>query len=162
MNGLARAAMLSLGLALAWPAAAVQPDEILDDPLLEARAREISSDVRCLVCRNESIDASHADFARDMRLVVRERLVAGDSDAEVRAFLVERYGEYVLLTPSFSIQNAFIWLAGPAMLVIGGGVAWVTMRQRSESRALAPDAPLSDEEAEALQRLLDDESSAGR
>ena len=85
---------------VASPALAVQPDEILDDPALEERARDISAGLRCLVCRNESIDESNADLARDMRLLVRERLVAGDSDAEVVDFIVDRYGEYVLLKPA--------------------------------------------------------------
>jgi cytochrome c-type biogenesis protein CcmH len=91
--------ILALMLALLAPAGAVQPDEVLADPALESRARAISADLRCLVCRNESIDESNAELARDMRLLVRERLVAGDSDAEVVAFMVDRYGEYVLLRP---------------------------------------------------------------
>lgn len=114
-------------------AGAVQPDEILDDPALEARAREISAGLRCLVCRNESIDESNADLARDLRLLVRERLVAGDSDAEVVSFVVERYGEYVLLKPSASGANLILWLAGPLMLalaLLGAGV-YVARRRRS-------------------------------
>ena len=108
--------MISLFLALivAAPAFAVQPDEMLADPALEARARAISKEVRCLVCRNESIDDSNASLARDLRLLVRERLTAGDSDAEVLDYLVERYGEFVLLKPKFSAANAARWLAGPA------------------------------------------------
>ncbi|MEM9784636.1 MAG: cytochrome c-type biogenesis protein [Pseudomonadota bacterium] len=151
-------ATLALSVALSTPAWSVQPDEILDDPILEQRAREISADLRCLVCRNESIDASHAEFARDLRLVVRERLVAGDTDAEVKDFLVDRYGEYVLLTPPFSVENAFIWLAGPAMLLMGGVLAWMTMRPGRTTRAGGPesrmDAPLDAEERAALDRLL--------
>ena len=95
-----RAGLLALALLAAAPAGAVQPDEVLPDPVLEARARELSKNLRCLVCRNESIDESHADLARDLRLLLRERLVAGDSDEAAIAFIVDRYGEYVLLTPT--------------------------------------------------------------
>ncbi|MEL6197594.1 MAG: cytochrome c-type biogenesis protein [Pseudomonadota bacterium] len=138
----------------ALPAGAVQPDEILDDPALEARARAISADVRCLVCRNENIDASQAELARDLRLVVRERLVAGDSDAEVKDFLVARYGEYVLLNPPFTLANAIIWLAGPVLLIGGGAVSWLWLRQQSRRRTATLDAPLSDDEKRALSRYL--------
>ena len=98
--------LLCLLVAPSW---AVQPDEILDDPALEERARALSEDLRCLVCRNESIDESNAPLARDLRLLVRERLVAGDSDAEVMAFVVARYGEYVLLTPKATGTNLILW-----------------------------------------------------
>lgn len=148
-----RGPVLAIALLLATPAAAVQPDEILDDPALEVRARAISADIRCLVCRNENIDASDADLARDLRLVVRERLVAGDTDAEVKNFLVARYGEYVLLTPPFTVANAFIWLAGPALLVVGGVAAVLWLRRQSRSRPVQPDAPLTDEEKRLLARI---------
>jgi len=95
------------------PVMAVQPDEMLDDPKLEERAREISGGLRCLVCRNESIDDSNADLARDMRLLVRERLLAGDSNEEVVQYIVDRYGEYVLLNPTTTGSNLVLWLAGP-------------------------------------------------
>ena len=101
-----RLAFVLIALLIAAPALAVQPEEMLADPVLEARARAISKEVRCLVCRNESIDDSNAGLARDLRLLVRERLTAGDSDAEVLNYLVERYGEFVLLKPRFSIANA--------------------------------------------------------
>lgn len=146
---------------MAVPAGAVQPDEMLEDPGLEARAREISADLRCLVCRNESIDASNADFARDLRLVVRERLVAGDTDAEVKDFLVARYGEYVLLTPPFSLANAFVWLAGPVLLLGGGAVAWAAMR-RGRGTATASDAPLGTEEEIELRQILDRDDRPSR
>ncbi len=139
-------------LLLVWPAlaGAVQPDEMLADPGLELRARAISQELRCLVCRNELIDDSNADLARDLRLLVRERLVAGDSDAEVEQFLVDRYGEFVLLKPRFSMANAALWLAGPAAFLIGLGVAFGYLRQR---RPAAPPALTPEEEA-ALERAL--------
>ena len=147
--------LLLLWLALALPAPAVQPDEVLEDPALEARAREISKELRCLVCRNESIDGSNADLARDLRLLVRERLVAGDSNQEVLDYMVDRYGEYVLLRPPFSWKNAALWLAPPAFLLIGGGVALAYVRQRRRKPPAAPaEAELSPEEAARLDRLL--------
>ncbi|MEL6767714.1 MAG: cytochrome c-type biogenesis protein [Pseudomonadota bacterium] len=158
MRGLLLALCLSLAAPL--PAVAVQPDEILEDPALEARAREVSKDVRCLVCRNESIDDSNAELARDLRLVVRERIVAGDSNAEVKDFLVARYGEYVLLTPRFTAENAFLWFSGPLMLLVGGGIAWFWLRRQSQKQpseeigAAPVDAPLNDEERAALDRYV--------
>ena len=123
---------LALILALlAAPVWAVQPDEILDDPVLEERARELSKGLRCLVCRNESIDDSNADLARDLRLLVRERLVAGDSDEEAIDFIVARYGEYVLLKPQTGGANLFLWAAGPLMLILAGGLAVAYLRRRS-------------------------------
>jgi len=139
------------GLAAPW-AVAVQPDEILDDPKLEERAREISSEVRCLVCRNEAIDDSNADLARDLRILIRERLEEGDSDAEVRQFLVDRYGEYVLLKPPFSLSNAAIWLSGPVLFLIGLGLAIAFVRRRPATTAA--EAPLTAEEAARLDEIL--------
>lgn len=148
-------AALAVGLALvALPAQAVLPDEVLSDPALEARAREISAGLRCLVCRNESIDASNAPFARDMRLLVRERLVAGDSDAEVMDFLVARFGEYVLLRPTARGANLILWLAAPAMLLAGAGVAVAYVRRRAVSDAPTEGALSADEEAR-LKAILD-------
>ncbi|MEO0751590.1 MAG: cytochrome c-type biogenesis protein [Pseudomonadota bacterium] len=140
---------------MAVPAGAVQPDEMLEDPGLEARAREISADLRCLVCRNESIDASNADFARDLRLVVRERLVAGDTDAEVKDFLVARYGEYVLLKPQWGGANLILWLAGPAMLLVGLGLGAAFLRRRAGSEDAAGVALSADEKAR-LEKILSD------
>jgi cytochrome c-type biogenesis protein CcmH len=125
-----RSLILALVLALSSPALAVQPDEILDDPALEARARALSVDLRCLVCRNESIDESNAPLARDLRLLVRERLVAGDSDHEVMEFIVARYGEYVLLRPLQTGSNWLLWAAGPVALVLGLGLAISYLRRR--------------------------------
>ncbi|HKL06332.1 MAG TPA: cytochrome c-type biogenesis protein [Roseovarius sp.] len=148
--------ILSLALCvLAAPIWAVQPDEILDDPKLEERARDISSGLRCLVCRNESIDDSGAELARDLRLLVRERLVEGDSDEEVLQFVVDRYGEYVLLNPRVTGSNLVLWLAGPAMLLIGAGIGWSYLRRRGQAEDDAID-PLSEKEAERLREIMKD------
>jgi len=124
-----RALILCLLLA-ASPALAVQPDEILSDPALEARARQISHDLRCPVCQGETIDDSNAPISRDLRLLVRERLVAGDSDAEVVDYIVARYGEFVLFNPRASGSGLILWLAGPAMLVVGGALAFALTRRK--------------------------------
>ncbi len=151
-----KAGLLSLMLAtMALPALAVQPDEVLDDPVLEDRARDLSKGLRCLVCQNESIDESNADLARELRLVVRERLVEGDSDEQVLNYLVERYGEFVLLRPRVDGWNIVLWLSGPALflLALGVGVTYV----RGRSRAAAPgEAGLSDEEQARLNEILKD------
>ena len=144
--------ILFASLCLISPAYAVQPDEILEDPALEERAREISKELRCLVCRNESIDDSNAGLARDLRLLVRERLVAGDSDPEVKEYLVDRYGEFVLLKPVFSMANALLWIAGPLLFVIGLLVSIFYIRSRSPVEAAA----LSAEEKAELDRILKD------
>jgi cytochrome c-type biogenesis protein CcmH len=149
MKRLALALML-----LAAPALAVQPDEMLPDPALEARARDISSGLRCLVCRNESIDESNADLARDLRLLVRERLVAGDSDEEVLEFVVDRYGEYVLLRPTGTGSNLILWIAGPAMLLAGLGIAGVYLRRRATASPGEDD--LSEAEKARLAEILKD------
>ena len=120
---------------LAAPVWAVQPDEVLDDPALEARARDISEGLRCLVCRNESIDESNADLARDLRLLVRERLVEGDTDDEVVEFVVDRYGEYVLLRPTSGGANLLLWYAGPILLLIAL-VWWSIVAARKARREL--------------------------
>ncbi|MCL5777289.1 cytochrome c-type biogenesis protein CcmH [Limibaculum sp. FT325] len=140
---------------VALPAHAVQPDEMLADPALEARAREISKEIRCLVCQNESIDDSNAELARDLRILVRERVASGDSDAAVKQYLVDRYGEFVLLKPTFGGFNLVIWLAGPVLLILGGAVALIYLRRRAP-QARPADAPLSAEERAALERVLKD------
>jgi cytochrome c-type biogenesis protein CcmH len=140
---------------IAAPVFAVQPDEILDDPALEERARDISAGLRCLVCRNESIDDSNAELARDLRLLVRERLVAGDSNEEVVDFVVDRYGEYVLLKPRTGGSNLLLWMAGPIMLGAGLVVAGFYLR----GRARMPErevARLSEAEERRLREILDD------
>ena len=148
--------ILSLALCLlAAPIWAVQPDEILDDPKLEERARDISAGLRCLVCRNESIDDSNAELARDLRLLVRERLLAGDTDKEVVQFVVDRYGEYVLLNPRVTGSNLVLWLAGPAMLLIGAGIGWSYLRRRGQAEDDAID-PLSEKETARLREIMKD------
>ncbi|HZY67668.1 MAG TPA: cytochrome c-type biogenesis protein [Devosia sp.] len=143
---------LLLTLWLAVPALAVNPDEILADPVLETRARAISAQLRCLVCQNESIDDSNADLARELRLIVRERLVAGDSDAQVLQYLVDRYGEYVLLRPVFAPHTALLWAAAPVILVIGGVAIVLALRRRRAGDDLAAPA-LTPEEQRALDEL---------
>ena len=138
---------------LAAPAFAVQPDEILDDPALEERARDISAGLRCLVCRNESIDDSNAELARDLRLLVRERLLEGDSDREVVDYVVDRYGEYVLLKPQTGGSNLILWLAGPAMLLLGGGLAAFYLRRRATALAV-DEAALTEEEQARLRDIM--------
>jgi len=135
---------------LAAPAFAVQPDEVLADPVLEARARALSAELRCMVCQNQSIDDSDAPLARDLRLLVRERLVAGDRDDEVIGYLVDRYGEFVLLRPSFSGHNLLLWLAAPAALIAGGLIVWgMAGRNRRHGDTL----PLTAAEEAELARL---------
>ncbi len=143
-------------LMLALPVAAVQPDEVLDDPKLEERAREISGGLRCLVCRNESIDDSNADLARDMRLLVRERLLAGDSDEEVVQYIVDRYGEYVLLSPKATGSNLVLWLAGPLMLIFGGAIGALYLRRRASVPEEGEKDVLSQDEAERLRQIMDE------
>ncbi|SFD43493.1 cytochrome c-type biogenesis protein [Roseivivax sediminis] len=155
MRGLRSSALAGvLAAALAAPAGAVQPDEMLDDPALEERAREISEGLRCLVCQNESIDESNAPLARDLRILVRDRLVEGDSDEEVVDFIVARYGEFVLLQPTTGGWNWLLWAAGPLMLLVAGGVGAVYLRGRARGEDGA--AALSAEEEARLRELLRD------
>jgi cytochrome c-type biogenesis protein CcmH len=149
------AAVFAASLTSTLPA--VQPDEVLDDPALEARAREISEGLRCLVCRNESIDESNASLAKDLRLLVRERLEAGDTDEEVVDFIVERYGEFVLLNPQADGWNWLLWGAGPLMglIALGLGLGYLRGRSRAEAQA---EAGLSDAEQARLRELLDGDS----
>ena len=130
-----------LWLFLAGPAWAVRPDEMLTDPALEARARAISEGLRCLVCRNENIDDSDADLAHDLRVLLRDRLKAGDTDAQAVAFIVDRYGEFVLLKPTWSGANLLLWLAGPLMLVAGGAIAVTMLRRREKAGEALPLSP---------------------
>lgn len=140
---------------LAAPVAAVEPDEVLEDPVLEQRARHLSEGLRCLVCRNESIDDSNAELARDLRILVRERLVAGDSDTEAMDFIVDRYGEYVLLRPAISGANWLLWASGPLMLLAALviGVFYVRGRAQAPKR---PEQALSPDEQERLRKILED------
>jgi len=139
---------LLLALCLATPVLAVSPDEVLDDPVLEQRARDISAGLRCLVCQNQSIDDSDADLAKDLRVLVRERLVAGDSNAAVEQFLVDRYGEFVLLNPRVNNHTVILWVAAPVLLIIGLGTLVALGRKK---RAVT--AGLSAEEQAALDEL---------
>jgi cytochrome c-type biogenesis protein CcmH len=138
---------------LATPVMAVQPDEILDDPALEARAREISKGLRCLVCRNESIDDSNADLARDLRLEVRAQLTQGASNDEVIDFLVGKYGEYVLLSPTAKGSNWVLYAAGPGMLILAGLGGMVYLRRRSRSVETG-EATLSADETKRLDEIM--------
>lgn len=143
-------ALLALALVMAVPVHAVQPEEMLADPALEARARALSKGLRCLVCRNENIDDSDAQLAKDLRILLRERLVAGDTDAQAVAFLVDRYGEYVLLNPPATGANILLWIAGPAMLIAGAGIAFATFRRRGSAAA---DGLTEDEKARLAEIL---------
>jgi len=146
-------------LLFASAAAAVEPDEILPDPQLEARARDISAGLRCLVCQNQSIDDSNAPLARDLRLLVRERLKAGDSDAQVMRFVEDRYGEFVLLRPPLNAHTVLLWLA--PLLVLLGAVG-VAVRALMRHRLRAASAPsLSGAEEEKLRALLAAEKERG-
>ncbi len=148
-----RRVLLVLALLLAPLAApAIQPDEVLDDPALEARAREITRELRCVVCQSESIDDSNAEIARDLRLLVRERIMAGDSDREVLDFVVARYGEFVLFRPPFTRANAALWLSGPVFLLLGGGLALAFVRRRARATP-PPRQPLSEAERTRLREL---------
>lgn len=118
--------MLFLGLSAAW---AVEPEEMLDDPVLEARARDISQHLRCVVCQNQSIDESTAPLAKDLRLVIRERLTLGDSNTEVVTFVVDRYGDFVLLKPPFQGDTYFLWFGPFVILLLGGGLVFYYFRK---------------------------------
>ena len=137
------------GIAPLW---AVQPDEMLADPALEGRARELSRELRCMVCQNQSIDDSDAPLARDLRLLVRERLKAGDSDAQVLGFLTDRYGQFVLLKPKFGWDTALLWGAPAAVLLAGGlGLVMALRRRRDEPNPTVE--PLTENEQRRLKEL---------
>jgi cytochrome c-type biogenesis protein CcmH len=137
--------LLAMGLSTAH---AVLPDEVMSDPAKEARARDLSRELRCMVCQNQSIDDSEAPLARDLRLLVRERIAAGDSNTQVIDFLVARYGEFVLLKPRFERQTWLLWLVPPLVLFGGGLVLWMYARRRPKGGAdLAPESLTREEEA---------------
>lgn len=147
-----RFAFLFVLLSLALPAFAVQPSEVLDDPALEARARQLSAGLRCMVCQNQSIDDSDAELARDLRVLVRERLVAGETDEQVIDYVVSRYGEFVLLQPRFNMRNALLWGAPILLLAIGGMFIVVQSRRQTRPATQA----LSPEEERRLKEILGD------
>jgi cytochrome c-type biogenesis protein CcmH len=149
-----RAAALALAVVGTAPAAAVQPDEILQDPKLEARARDLSRGLRCMVCQNQSIDDSDAPLARDLRVLVRERLTAGDSDAQVLNFLTQRYGSFVLLKPPFSWETAILWFTPAIVLLIGGSALVMLLRRRTAAAPAAPAEQLSAAERARIDELL--------
>ena len=159
MRALLAALIIALTLPV-LPVLAVQPDEVLDDPVLEERARELSKGLRCLVCQNESIDESNADLARELRILVRDRLTEGDSDEEAMDFIVARYGEYVLLRPTVTGANWLLWAAGPLMLLLALGLGANYLR----TRAAAPEPDiegLSDAEKRRLSELMGDSNNEG-
>lgn len=145
-----RALLAILFLGLATAAYAVNPSEMLKDPKLEARAQAISKGLRCLVCQNENIDDSNAALAHDLRVLLRERLKAGDTDAQAVQYIVDRYGEFVLLQPTMKGANILLWIAGPVMVVLGLGIAFLSIRARRRT----PEEPLSEDEAKRLDELL--------
>ena len=153
-----RFATVFLMMVLALPVFAVQPDEILTDPAMEARARDISADLRCLVCQNQSIDDSDAPLARDLRVLVRERLLAGDTNDETVAYIVDRYGDYVLLKPPFNAETLLLWAAPLGALIIGGAIVTVFMRRRS-SEPVAVAQALTSEEQARLKDLMQGDGS---
>lgn len=162
MRILQRAKGVTLGVlmavALISAAPAVQPDEILADPALEARARALSRELRCMVCQNQSIDDSDAPLARDLRLLVRERIKAGDDDADVMKYLTSRYGDFVLLKPRFTQKTLILWLAPLVVLLFGAFGLFMAMRRRRSTPALAGNpeaAPLSPQEQQRLSDLID-------
>ena len=150
---------LTIILLSSFSTMAVNPDEVLDDPLLEKRARALSVNIRCLVCQNQSIDDSNADLARDLQILVRERLIAGDSDTEVLDYLISRYGDFVMLKPPFKGSTFILWL-GPLfvfVLAVIGLVIYFRRRQAELANTSDSSSRLSSEEREQLNRLLDRE-----
>ncbi len=154
--------MLALVLSLAlFPALAVEPSEILDDPVLEARAREISQQLRCVVCQNQSIDESNADLARDMRVLVRNRLLAGDGNSEVIDYMVSRYGDFVLLNPPFKASTYALWF-GPGVIVLLGIFAVTVFYRTKPDTGQAADGPpthvaLNREEQQRLDKIMEND-----
>jgi len=147
---------LALMLAAAAPALAADPSEMLKDPVLEKKAEDLGKELRCLVCQNESIEDSNADLARDLRIIVRERIAKGESTDQVKQYVVDRYGDYVLLNPPFKGATLVLWLGPFALLVVAVGAAFVFFRRRPSVNA-TPVAPLSAEEKRRLDALLKDE-----
>jgi cytochrome c-type biogenesis protein CcmH len=141
--------VLTLALLFAASAWAVEPGEMLKDPAQESRARELSAQLRCLVCQNESIDESHADLARDLRVLIREKIATGASNDEIRTFLVARYGNFILLQPPFKTSTLLLWLCTPLLLLAGGFAVY-----RASLRPRAATAVLTEEEERSLGELM--------
>lgn len=150
-------AVLLLFSAMLKPAFAVNPDEVLADPALETRARAISAELRCMVCQNQSIDDSNAELAKDLRVLVRERIVAGDSDRQVLDYIVSRYGEFVLLKPPFAMNTILLWGMPVLLLLVGGAVVF---RQAARRRQVTASAPLTAEEQRELDVILGPEGKS--
>jgi len=148
-----RALAFLIALVASTPLLAVQPAEVLSDPALEARARALSKELRCMVCQNESIDDSEAPLAHDLRVLVRERLQAGDSDTQILDFLVARYGEFVLLKPRLSWHTAALWGLPPAILLVGIGIIVIVVRRRGAGRFTAPENLTATEQARVAELL---------
>ncbi len=148
------AGAVAFSLFVGVPAHAVQPDEIMQDPAKEARARQLSKELRCMVCQNQSIDDSDAPLARDLRLLVRERIATGESDKQVMDFLVARYGEFVLLKPRLELHTLLLWLLTPLVLMAGAGALWWQNRRRNRGNGGAPTVALTAEEEARIERLL--------
>jgi cytochrome c-type biogenesis protein CcmH len=153
--------MLAGLIAALWTGSAwaVQPDEMLQSPKLEARARSIGKELRCLVCQNESIDDSDADLAHDLRLLVRQRVAAGDSDEQVKQYIVARYGNYVLLKPPFDAETYLLWLGPLVLLLCGAGAAALYYRRAAHLAETAP--PLSEDERKRVAALIGDSGNEG-
>lgn len=155
-----RAALaLMIALAMTGPALAVNPDEQLADPALEARAVAISRELRCVVCQNQSIDDSDASLAADLRILLRERLLAGDTDKQAKAYIVARYGDYVLLNPPFRLETLALWL-GPLAALLAGGLTIAVYLRRRDDPAASPATPLTVEEEARLKSMLGTEDAA--
>ena len=148
---LKRWALFAAGLLLSGAAFAVEPQEMLKDPMLEARAREVSKGLRCVVCQNETIDESHAEIAHDMRILVRERISAGDTNQQIIDYMVSRYGDYVRLSPRFMMSTLILWIGPFVILLIGGFVVAARLRQAG----LDPDLQTPDEQMAAHSELGD-------
>lgn len=152
-------AIALISITIMSPAYAVDPDEVLNDPALEARARVVGKELRCLVCQNQSIDDSDADLARDLRVLVRERITHGDSNEEVIDYVVSRYGDFVLLNPPFKLKTYALWFGPWVILLFGIGTIWVFYRRRhdADSTVSAPVNKLSDKDEARLKKLMDED-----
>jgi len=156
MTRYARLFLIGVLLVCSTPVSAVEPDEILSDSVLEARARNLSTELRCLVCQNQSIDDSDAPLAKDLRVLIRQRLSSGDSDNQVVDFVVARYGEFVLLRPRFAPHTWALWLGAPVILILGIALIVVSFRRRRQEQSAGQSEQLTAKEQESLKRLMDE------